>query len=132
MSKIISAQIRGTVRDLTIAPGASLDITNNTLYIDWLNNAGDPDPALPASSRLVVSGFNHGGFDGPGLISSTAANDPTGTTTLGYLDSGVNPDLGDPGVISTARASRSATPTSATPTLMAKSTQRTSRTSSTA
>jgi hypothetical protein len=56
------------VSTLAIAPGATLDITNNHMIID------DVSGAMQASIQAsLASGYNGGKWNGPGIDSSTAA-----------------------------------------------------------
>ena len=59
---------RSHVTSLTIASGGSLDLADNPLVIQYLPNA---DPSATIESYLA-SGFNHGAWNGTGIISSTA------------------------------------------------------------
>jgi autotransporter-associated beta strand protein len=54
---------------LTIAPGATLDITNNHLIINYGNGA---DP-MSTIYGYLKSGFNNGGWNGSGIISTSIA-----------------------------------------------------------
>ena len=89
---------------LSIAPGATLDITNNDVVIDYTGAS-----PLAAYEALVASGFNvTGDWQGDGIVSSIAANDgnyvvaiadnatlaaPFGTAQGGPLFAGVDVDL---------------------------------------
>lgn len=57
----------------------TLDLTDNVLYIDYEGNA---DPISQIASE-IASGFNGGAWNGPGIISSTAAYS---AYALGYAD----------------------------------------------
>jgi autotransporter-associated beta strand protein len=89
---------------LSIAPGATLDLTNNDLILDYTGSS--PAAAIEA---LVASGYNvTGDWNGDGITSSVAAQDgsyvlavadnaslaaPFGTAQGGPLFDGVNVDL---------------------------------------
>ena len=66
------------VGTITIAPTGTLDITSNALIAY----------STPFSTiyDYVVTGFNGGTWDGFGINSSTAANDPEGLTALGIIN----------------------------------------------
>jgi hypothetical protein len=74
------------VNSLTIQTGGQLDLSNSTLFINY--GAG-PDP-LSTILGYVASGYNNGAWNGPGIISSTAAANPTHTTEIGIADSAHN------------------------------------------
>jgi regulation of enolase protein 1 (concanavalin A-like superfamily) len=73
--------------ELSIATGATLDLTNNAMIVQNGN--------LPAITALLASGQNaRGGYwNGTGITSSTAAGDTTDLTTLGAIS---NNFLGSP------------------------------------
>jgi hypothetical protein len=73
---------------VTVDAGGKLDLTHNSLQIDYFTPASDPYASIVAQLK---SGFHGGKWDGLGIVSSDAANDPTGGTTLGVLDTGVTP-----------------------------------------
>ena len=89
---------------LSIADGATLDITNNDVVIDYSGSS-----PLAAYEALVASGYNlTGDWQGDGIVSSIAANDgnyvvaiadnatlaaPYGTAQGGPLFAGVDVDL---------------------------------------
>jgi hypothetical protein len=66
---------------LVISDGSTLDITNNTFFIDYGSGA---DPITTVAAELQ-SGYNAGGWNGPGIISSVAATTPG--YGVGYADS---------------------------------------------
>jgi autotransporter-associated beta strand protein len=68
-----------TVSSLAIAGGATLDITNNHLIINY----GATDPASTISAYLAT-GYAGGNWNGPGIDSSAAAANPG--YALGYAD----------------------------------------------
>jgi hypothetical protein len=65
---------------LNISIGSTLDITNNHVIINY---GANPDPVAAIRSYLV-SGYNGGSWNGPGIDSSTAAANPG--YALGYAD----------------------------------------------
>jgi autotransporter-associated beta strand protein len=89
---------------LSIAPGATLDITNNDVIIDYTGAS-----PIATYEALVASGYNViGDWQGDGIVSSIAANDgnyvvaiadnaalaaPFGTAQGGPLFAGVDVDL---------------------------------------
>jgi Dockerin type I domain len=56
------------ISSLTIAPGSTLDITNNRLIIDDMSAAAET-----SILSALTSGYNKGYWNGTGIISSTAA-----------------------------------------------------------
>ncbi len=77
---------------LAIAGAATLDLTNNQVFINYGSGA---DPITTIISYLDA-GYNGGNWNGQGIISSTAAvNSAYG---VGYADSA---DLGNPAMLST-------------------------------
>jgi hypothetical protein len=70
---------------LLIEPGATLDLATHGLIVDWTGT----DP-LSTIAGYLTDGFNAGGWDGPGLTSSSIA-EAGYVTALGY---GSNADLG--------------------------------------
>jgi hypothetical protein len=72
---------------LTLTSGAKLDLNDNSAIVDYTG-------ASPIANvvSLLSSGFNGGAWNGAGIMSSAAANDPTGLHALGYAE---NSDLGD-------------------------------------
>jgi hypothetical protein len=78
---------------LTIDPGATLDLTNNDLIVDYTGSS--PFASL---NDMVRSGFNFGDWLGDGITSSTAANPlSNGNYALGIAENGLltNPFGGD-------------------------------------
>jgi fibronectin-binding autotransporter adhesin len=59
---------QATQGGLTIAPNSSLDITNNHMIISY----GATDP-MATIVHYLKTGFNNGGWNGPGIISSQIA-----------------------------------------------------------
>jgi autotransporter-associated beta strand protein len=87
-----------TVQTLTINKGASLDLTNNRLIVDYGSSA---DPASTVRSELI-SGYNSvggsaGDWQGFGITSSTAAANPS-AFSVGYSDGGNSIDSANTGV----------------------------------
>ncbi len=68
---------------VTIDGAGKIDLNDNTLTINYTG-------ASPVTTirGYLVSGFNAGSWNGAGLDSSTAHNDPSLLTALGYTDSG--------------------------------------------
>jgi predicted outer membrane repeat protein len=92
------------VEQLAMATGATLDLKDNSLVIDY--DASGPNPAAEIES-LIVSAYHGGDWLGAGITSSTAANDsnyhlavadnaaqpqPFGTAQGGPLFAGVDVD----------------------------------------
>lgn len=71
-------------RSLSLTPSSTLDVTDGTL-IDDNPNPNAPDTTTAYLVPLLHSAYNNGTWTGPGLTSSTAANDPAHGTALGYL-----------------------------------------------
>jgi Glycosyl hydrolases family 18 len=69
-----------TTSSLTINPGATLDLKNNALFINY---GANPSPISIVQSDLS-SGYANGAWNGTGIISSTAAANPA--YGLGYAD----------------------------------------------
>jgi hypothetical protein len=59
---------RSHIESLTIAPGGSLDLADNPLVIQYVPN---PDPSATINGYLA-SGYNHGAWNGTGIIDSAA------------------------------------------------------------
>jgi streptogramin lyase len=78
-----------TIGELLVTPSSMLDITNNTVAINYGSNA-DPSAAIRG---YLVSGYNGDTWTGPGIVSSIAAANP-GLYAVGYVDG--NTDLGTP------------------------------------
>ncbi len=70
---------------LYIQSGATLDITNNHLYIDY---GSGPDP-MPTIYGYLQTGFNNGSWNGTGIISSSAQTLTHGLKYgIGWADGG--------------------------------------------
>jgi autotransporter-associated beta strand protein len=78
-----------TVSSLTIQPGGTVDITNNSLIINFGSGA---DPAAAIRGYLVNGRGQTGNWQGTGLTSSAAAADPS-AYAIGYADGGNTADL---------------------------------------
>jgi hypothetical protein len=78
-----------SVASLTINPGSTLDITNNTLLVNF---APGNDPVASIRGYLQ-SGYNNNTWTGSGIVSSNAAANP-GLYAVGYADG--NTDVGTP------------------------------------
>lgn|GEM_PF-2050235 len=84
------------VQQLSIDPGATLDLSDNAL-IDWYAFGVDASSSSGATveseaaaqmSDWLRSGYNGGAWTGPGIDSSVAAFDNTHATGLGWMDNG--------------------------------------------
>jgi hypothetical protein len=74
---------------LTVSPtDAYLDLNNNAMIIDYGNNA---DP-ISTIDGLLQTGYANGDWNGYGIRSTAAADDPNGITAIGSAD---NQELGD-------------------------------------
>ncbi len=69
------------VKQLTISTGqAKLDLNNNSLIVDKTLTTA-------TSIRIQLQrGYHNGAWDGPGITSTSATNDASHNTALGYLD----------------------------------------------
>jgi hypothetical protein len=88
----------GSISSLTIASGGQLDLTDHGLVIEYgsygaTSPIGDLSFAhttrnYPAGSiqRYIQTAFDDYNWDGPGITSSTAANDSSGLTAVGAAD----------------------------------------------
>jgi autotransporter-associated beta strand protein len=74
---------QATVSSLAILGNSTLDLTNNSLAINYTGTS----PAATIRGYLV-SGYNGDQWNGTGIISSTAAATSNHSTALGYTDSG--------------------------------------------
>jgi autotransporter-associated beta strand protein len=68
---------------LTVNSGSTLDVTNNKIIVDYSGTS----PAAAIGAELA-SGYAGSSWTGIGIFSSTAAANTTGSTTLGYMDTG--------------------------------------------
>jgi autotransporter-associated beta strand protein len=76
-----------TFSSLAIASGATLDVVNNHILIDY-GSGSDP---ISAIAGYIQSGYNNGNWNGPGIISSAAQTTTNGLLYgLGYADSADN------------------------------------------
>lgn len=71
------------IASLTMGGAGILDITNNTLDINYTG----PSPVASIRAYLT-SGFDNLKWDGLGIDSSVAADDPYQATGIGYIDTG--------------------------------------------
>jgi hypothetical protein len=69
---------------LTIAPNSTLDLNNDHFFVNYGSN---PDPVATIRSYLI-SGFNHGSWNGPGIDTSAPTSDST--YAIGYADGADN------------------------------------------
>ena len=74
-----SPAVISTASAIAIAPMGRLDLSDNALYISY---AGQNDP-IAAIRSYITSGYNHGAWNGPGIITSNA----DATHALGFGDS---------------------------------------------
>ncbi|MGA2441323.1 MAG: choice-of-anchor Q domain-containing protein [Tepidisphaeraceae bacterium] len=83
LNVIQSDPILLTVTSLNINPGGTLDLADNEMLINY---GADADP-LATIASYVANGYNGGGWNGPGIV-STAAQVPTNGSVygLGYAD----------------------------------------------
>lgn len=70
-----------TVSSLSITSGSTLDITNNSLAINY--GSGNPSP-LSSIEAQIASGYDDGAWDGTGIVSSLAAINTA--YAIGYAD----------------------------------------------
>jgi hypothetical protein len=80
-----------TQSSLIIEPNSTFDIANNHFFINY---GANPDP-ITSIQGYLASGYNNGAWNGPGIISSTAALQPT-VYGVGYADSA---DPGNPAAL---------------------------------
>jgi autotransporter-associated beta strand protein len=77
-----------TVTSLSVTGGGKFDVNNNHLVINYGTPANDPASAV---RTMLISGYNNGAWNGPGIDSSAAAAIPG--YALGYADAA---DPGNP------------------------------------
>jgi autotransporter-associated beta strand protein len=77
-----------TVTSLSVTGGGKFDVNNNHLVINYGAPANDPVSSVRA---MLITGFNNGAWNGPGIDSSAAA--ATAGYALGYADAA---DPGNP------------------------------------
>jgi autotransporter-associated beta strand protein len=90
-SAVISAGVLTVGDDTTASPlalgnGAAaghLDLTTRGLVIDYAPGPGNDAAALASVRSQIISGFNHGTWNGPGIASSSAAADSS-NRAVGY------------------------------------------------
>jgi hypothetical protein len=75
------------LNSLVVDTGGQLDLTTNSVEIDYETPATDPFNSIQA---MVKSGYNNGSWNGSGIISSSAAAHNAGTG-LAVIDTGVTP-----------------------------------------
>lgn len=75
-----------TTSALTLSPAASLDLADNDLVVTY----GALTSPVETVRGYLAAAYNHGGWDQPGLLSSSAAAQPNHATTLGIVDDTVN------------------------------------------
>jgi hypothetical protein len=80
-----------TVGALNISGSGQLDITNNHMIVKY---GANPDP-IASIAAMIASGYNGGAWNGPGVVSSTAA--ANANYGIGYADSA---DPGNPAALS--------------------------------
>ncbi|MGH7176555.1 MAG: hypothetical protein ACREJC_04160, partial [Tepidisphaeraceae bacterium] len=71
------------VKALSLDASASLDLFDNDLILDYTDTRS---AALDAIQALINSARNFGEWDGPGLTSTVARDNPDANTTLGAMD----------------------------------------------
>jgi autotransporter-associated beta strand protein len=82
--KLASGSGASSQNALNISNGSTLDITNNHLVINY---GSGPDP-ITSIAAYIKSGYNGGGWNGPGIISTTAQTKTNGLLYgVGYADS---------------------------------------------
>jgi autotransporter-associated beta strand protein len=81
-----------TITGLTISGTGTFDVNNNHIFIHYGSGA-DPIASIGA---LLKTGFNNGSWNGPGGITSSAANANHLSYSLGYADSA---DSGNPAAL---------------------------------
>ncbi len=81
-----SSPVTNSLEILSIGSNGTLDITNNTLLINYgLGQVADPIASVEA---WIESGYNGGAWNGPGIISSTAQSLTNGLRYgVGWADS---------------------------------------------
>jgi probable HAF family extracellular repeat protein len=84
----LSGPISGAVMSLNLDTGATLDLADNDLVIDYDPLDGSP---LPGVLAALASAYNNGAWNGAGITSSAAAGDATQKTALGAGETG-SPD----------------------------------------
>lgn len=77
-----------SVSSLTINPGSTLDIGNNSLTLNYTGST--PEAAIAAA---IASGYNGGTWTGTGITSGIAAAN-AGAFAIGYTDSSTDPGDG--------------------------------------
>jgi hypothetical protein len=80
-----------TVQQLFLNPTATLDVSNNTLIIQY-SSGNSPEVTIAAA---LATGYNNSAWNGPGIVSSTAAADASATTGVGYFDDGTQVTIRD-------------------------------------
>jgi len=95
--KLASGSGGSSQNALSISTGSTLDITNNHLFINY---GSGPDP-ISTIAGYIKSGYNGGGWNGPGIISSAAQTTTNGLSYgIGYADSA---DQGNPAGLSSGQ-----------------------------
>ncbi|HEY1686028.1 MAG TPA: dockerin type I repeat-containing protein [Tepidisphaeraceae bacterium] len=75
--------------NLSLAAGASIDVANNLLVVNY---SGGADPVALVANYLAT-GYKGGAWNGAGINSTIAAANATGSTTLGYFDTGTQVEI---------------------------------------
>jgi fibronectin-binding autotransporter adhesin len=73
---------RSTVSSISVTTGGQLDITNNTISVDY---GAAPDPAATIAAELGA-GYGGGTWNGSGIVSSIAAGSLNPLLSIGYAD----------------------------------------------
>lgn len=74
----------GTASATSLAISGTLDITNLSLPVNYTGSS--PESSIESA---IISGYNDGAWNGPGIISSTAASS-AGKLAVGYVDGSVD------------------------------------------
>lgn len=72
------------LNSLSISSTATLDLGDNSMILYFGSSGESYDLSLVKS--LLTTGYNGGAWNGPGINSSAAADDPSGSTALGFAD----------------------------------------------
>lgn len=84
-AQLLAGSGGSTLSSLSLSTGSTLDMTNNHLTINY-GSAASPEATVRSE---IVTGYNNGAWNGPGIDSSAAA-DSGRTYGLGYADGSVD------------------------------------------